>query len=187
MEQMEGTAPLHAHHCRHVAAISLQLFDQLFFLHKLGDEARHILECAAHLHDIGWIYGQKGHHKTSLSMIYKMQDIFPDQRERNLVASIARYHRKSFPDKRHKHYGMLEQSDRKMVDRLSAILRIADSLDWDHVDNVRKVLCETKGYDLKISCFSDSPSIEEKEKISEKSALFEKVFERKVDVKWYQE
>jgi len=186
MEQMEITAPLHAHHCRHVAGISLQLFDQLLFLHRLGDQARYILECAAHLHDIGWIYGQKGHHKTSLSMIHKMQDIFPDPRERNLVASVARYHRRSFPRKNHKHYGMLTKSDRKMVDRLSAILRIADGLDWDHVDNVRKVLCETKGSDITISCFSDSPSTEEKEKISNKSALFEKVFKRKVGVKWYQ-
>jgi exopolyphosphatase/guanosine-5'-triphosphate,3'-diphosphate pyrophosphatase len=119
-------------------------------------------------------------------MIHKMQDIFPDPRERNLVASVARYHRRSFPCKNHKHYGMLTKSDRKMVDRLSAILRIADGLDWDHVDNVRKVFCETKGTDITISCFSDSPSTEEKEKISNKSALFEKVFKRKVGVKWYQ-
>jgi alpha-galactosidase len=46
-----------------------RLFDELQPLHLLGAQERFWLNAGALLHDIGWIEGQKGHHKTALRTI----------------------------------------------------------------------------------------------------------------------
>ena len=56
-------------HTHQVARLSLRLFDELEPLHRLGPKERFWLRCGALLHDIGWIEGRKGHHKTSLQLI----------------------------------------------------------------------------------------------------------------------
>ncbi len=56
-------------HTWHVTHLALSLFDQLSGLHRLGLEEKFWLEAAAILHDIGWVDGWRGHHKSSLRII----------------------------------------------------------------------------------------------------------------------
>ena len=127
-----------AHH-QQVARLALRLFDQLQPLHKLGREYRELLEFAALMHDVGWHIGHSGHHKHSLYLI-KNGDLGGfSPRELEIMANVARYHRRSAPKKSHEDYMTLLPAERKIVDALAAILRIAEALDRGHYANVREI------------------------------------------------
>jgi putative phosphoesterase len=129
-----------AAHTHQVTRLSLMLFDELVPLHGLGDDERFYLQCAAMLHDIGWMEGQRRHHKTALRAILSA-DLPFDDRERLIVASIARYHRKALPSTRHDHFAALDAVDRRTVRILGGILRVADGLDRSHLSLVRRLTC----------------------------------------------
>ena len=84
-------------HTHQVEKLALQIFDQLVELHHLGGQERFMLRCGALLHDIGWIEGQKGHHKTALRIIMENTALPFDFRDKSIIALLARYHRKALP------------------------------------------------------------------------------------------
>jgi exopolyphosphatase/guanosine-5'-triphosphate,3'-diphosphate pyrophosphatase len=124
-------------HCRQDARLAVKLFDLTSDLHHLDDECRDLLHYAGLLHDIGYMDGYQGHHKTAYRLI--MQSELPGltDREKQIVANVARYHRGSRPKLEHKGYAALDADDREIVAMLGAILRLADGLDRSHVDAVR--------------------------------------------------
>ena len=116
-------------HTHQVERLALEIFDQLGRLHKLGRAERFLLRCAAILHDIGWLEGQKGHHKTALRIIMDSPILRFDFPRRRIIGLIARYHRKSLPKEQHTYFRDLDAKDRNIVRKLSGILRVADGLD----------------------------------------------------------
>lgn len=124
-------------HCRHVAGLALSLFDQTRPHHGMGTWERRYLEMAALLHDAGRQICRQGRHKHTYELIRRagLQDFSPQEVE--LIALIARYHRRARPSKRHPEYGRLTGELRRLVRRLAAFLRVADGLDRGHGQNVR--------------------------------------------------
>ena len=61
------------------------------------------------------------------------------QREQNIVANLVRYHRKQSPSTEDENFKSLPQKDRLIVIKLSVLLRLADSLDISHMENVNDV------------------------------------------------
>jgi exopolyphosphatase/guanosine-5'-triphosphate,3'-diphosphate pyrophosphatase len=124
-------------HSRQDARLAEQLFDLTADLHDLDDGCRDLLTWAALLHDIGYVQGYWGHHKTAYRLI--MQADLPglDEREIRIVANVARYHRGARPKLKHAGYAALDAEDRDVVSVLGAILRLADGLDRSHMDAVR--------------------------------------------------
>jgi exopolyphosphatase/guanosine-5'-triphosphate,3'-diphosphate pyrophosphatase len=57
----------------------------------------------------------------------------------DLVANIARYHRKSTPRLDHEPFRLLSLKNRRVVSILAAILRVADAIDRQHADCVQTV------------------------------------------------
>ncbi|MEI6438033.1 MAG: metallophosphoesterase family protein [Candidatus Omnitrophota bacterium] len=129
----------HEAHSLQVMRLAGQLFDELKSLHKLGWRESVYLRVAAVLHDIGFVYGKEGHHKTSRDLILKDRSLPLDARERVLVALIARYHRGSLPDVEHRYYDQLTSYEQETVGALTACLRIADGLDRTHRSLVTQV------------------------------------------------
>ena len=123
-------------HALHVAHLAVTLFDQLQRLHKLPPEAREWLEYAAFLHDIGWHIGHSGHHKHSQYLIENGDLEGFSRNEVEIIANVARYHRRSPPKKSHPAYMALTPEHRDVVCRLAPLLRIADGLDRGHYGNV---------------------------------------------------
>ena len=116
-------------HSRHVAKLALALFDTLARAERLKKGERRMLEAAALLHDIGYFLSYNSHHKHSYHLI-RHADLFGfTPREREMIAQIARYHRKSLPKRKHEEYQRLAEKDRLTVSRLGGILRLADGLD----------------------------------------------------------
>ncbi|MGM0507532.1 MAG: Ppx/GppA phosphatase family protein, partial [Bacteroidota bacterium] len=95
------------------------------------------LEYASLMHDIGYHISQKKHHKHALYLIRHADLRGFREEEIEVMANVARYHRKSTPKKRHKHYRKLDKPYRKKIKKLSGILRIADGMDRSHYQNVR--------------------------------------------------
>jgi exopolyphosphatase/guanosine-5'-triphosphate,3'-diphosphate pyrophosphatase len=126
-------------HGLHVAALSMRLFDQLREEHGMSGRERLLLEVAAMLHDIGTYVSLRAHHKHTQYLLAASQIFGLSNTEVNVVANIARYHRRGLPQKGHLPYIELDQQDRLIVNKLGAILRLANGLDAEHVQNVKDV------------------------------------------------
>jgi len=153
-------------HAEHVRLLALNLFDLLADKLDAAEEERGILEAAALLHDVGQLVSYRSHHKHSYQLIMHGERLPFSPRERQLVALVARYHRRRGPRKRHEVFGKLPREDRRIVRRLAGMLRIAEGLDRGHTANVEKVtveLCPTRftiravpryaGADLSLECW----------------------------------
>ena len=116
-------------HSRHVAKVSLSIFDALAKEFGLKKDDRRLLEGAALLHDVGYFISYNSHHKHSHHLIRHAELFGFTPREREMMALIARYHRKALPKRKHLEYDRLEQKDQQIVSRLGGILRLSDGLD----------------------------------------------------------
>jgi exopolyphosphatase / guanosine-5'-triphosphate,3'-diphosphate pyrophosphatase len=116
-------------HSRQVAKLAMEMMDTLAAPCGFGEKERQMLEAAALLHDVGYFISYSGHHKHSYHLI-RHADLFGfTPREREIIAHVARYHRKSLPKKSHESYVRLVSQDRLLVKRLGGVLRLADGLD----------------------------------------------------------
>lgn len=124
-------------HSRQVKKLAQLIFDKTKgLLHNMNDEDRQLLTAGALLHDIGYYISAKDHHKNSYKLI--MQDKIEgfSGKDLKIIANIARYHRGRLPNKKHEAYMILSEKDRKTVNKLSAIVRLADALDSTHCNVV---------------------------------------------------
>ena len=167
-------------HTHQVERLALEIFDQLGPLHKLGQAERFLLRCAAILHDIGWLEGKKGHHKTALRIIMDSPVLRFDLGTRRIIGLIARYHRKAVPKEQHTYFRDLDSKDRDIVRKLAGILRVADGLDRTHQSKVKELNCKADKKAVKMICFSEGPMDDEFVSARDKGMLFEQVFNRKL-------
>lgn len=129
----------HEHHSRHVAKMAIILFDAMRSSLGLTDNDRDLLEYAALMHDIGYFISRRRHHKHALYMIRNADLRGFDEREINIMANVARYHRRSAPAKRHPEYDNMDSDAKDIIKKLSGILRVADGLDRSHYQNVQEL------------------------------------------------
>jgi exopolyphosphatase/guanosine-5'-triphosphate,3'-diphosphate pyrophosphatase len=138
-------------HSEHVARLALELFDATAARHGLGDDSREVLEAAALLANVGLFVSHAGHHKHSYYVIRNSELLtgFTD-REIELIAQVARYHRKSAPRKKHPEFATLQRDDQQRVRMLAGILRVAVGLDRNHGRRVSRVRVSGDGEQLVI-------------------------------------
>jgi exopolyphosphatase/guanosine-5'-triphosphate,3'-diphosphate pyrophosphatase len=128
-----------APHARHTARLALALFDATQARHRLGAAERELLEYAALLHDVGHHISYPAHHKHSYYLIKNggLHGFEPGERE--VIACVARYHRRGRPRRAHAGYGALPKRARRTVGLLAGMLRVADALDRSHRQLVETV------------------------------------------------
>jgi exopolyphosphatase / guanosine-5'-triphosphate,3'-diphosphate pyrophosphatase len=134
--------PEHAHQ---VARLSLSVFDQTRGIHGLTDREREWLEFAALLHDIGSLISYPRHHKHSYYLIKNGDLRGFEPQEAEIIALIARYHRKTTPRKGHADYSALSAKRRKAVRTLGAILRFVETLDRSHAQVIGGIELHDRG------------------------------------------
>ena len=127
-------------HARHVTYLALQLFDALAGDHGEGARARNLLEAAGLLANVGLAVSHSQHHKHSYYVIRNSDRLvgFTDP-EIELIALIARYHRKSVPKAKHPEWAALDAPDQRLVTVAAAVLRVAIGLDRSHSQLVDEV------------------------------------------------
>jgi exopolyphosphatase/guanosine-5'-triphosphate,3'-diphosphate pyrophosphatase len=126
-------------HAHHVAKLALQIFDRMQAFHELSSLDRELLEYSALLHDIGYHIGYEQHHLHAYYLIKNVpMNGFTDE-EIDIMAQVARYHRRAIPKKKHPFFSGLLKPVRRRVKWLSAILKVADALDRSHFSVVESV------------------------------------------------
>ena len=138
-----------------VASLAMSLFDDMAGFHGFGERERLLLRTAALLHDVGDYVSYGGHHKHSYYLIQHSDIMGLTPGERAIVANVARYHRKSPPDPSHPNFRDLDKEARAKVRSLSAILRIADALDREHLGKVKSVRARDRRQGRKMNLVID--------------------------------
>ncbi len=171
-------------HSFHVLELAVKIFDFLKNRFSLTAEDRIYLEAACLLHDIGHHIASNAHHKHSYYMIRNSELLGFNDREIEIIANIARYHRKSHPKAKHEGFSRLDMQSRELVLKLSGILRVADALDRGHKQVVKDIELTQAGDKLIISISecSGEPSLEIWGTNMRKS-LFEESFGLAIEVK----
>jgi exopolyphosphatase/pppGpp-phosphohydrolase len=167
-------------HPAHVTKNAGVLFDCLKELHQLGEPERRLLIYGSLLHDIGWSISEKKHHRHSMDIILAEKSLNLNDRERTIVANIARYHRKALPSDEHENFSGLSPEEKNIILVNASILRIADALDRMHMSRIEVVGCTVNGDSVIIKCRTSGISVYEIAAVEKKSDLFEKIFNKSV-------
>ena len=126
-----------APHAQQVRKLALRLYDALGSRLGCKPEDRQVLADAALLHDVGYHISYDRHHKHSYHLILHAELLGISPTEQVVVANVARYHRGATPRKAHRNYGALDQTLRRRIKRLAALLRFADGFDRGHVGAIK--------------------------------------------------
>ncbi len=169
-------------HARQVARIALALFDGLAALHRLPAGARDLLEAASVLHDIGHTVSPQRHHKHTFYLVANSDIPGFANRERELVALVARYHRRSPPERRRADLQTLSTSDFRMVRKLATLLRVADSLDRSHRQPVAALEVAVESAAVRLRLRARAPLDLESWDVQHETSLFRRVFGRRLEL-----
>ena len=170
-----------------VAKFALSIFDQLTGkLHNWSDSERELLWSAAILHNSGVYVSHSSHHKHSYYLIRNAELLGFTELELELIANIARYHRRSRPKKKHDAYHQLPSKKHQLLVRqLSAILRLAVALDRRNQGAIAEVNCKydrdhrTLKFQIRPTEIGDDCSLE-LWNLSYKKEVFEEEFDVKL-------
>jgi exopolyphosphatase/guanosine-5'-triphosphate,3'-diphosphate pyrophosphatase len=141
------------------------------------------LTAASILHDVGISISSRSHHKHSLYIINSRDFFYFSENDRNIVANIARYHRRSVPKDTHVEFMRLNHKDRMTVMKLAAILRIGDSLDNSNLQLIDEIKTKRDGDRLTIIAYTSKKTFAEIYSFNFKKELFEEMFGITVELK----
>jgi len=170
-------------HGVHVAHLAASLFDQMAGPLGLPSEERRLLTAAALLHDIGSYISFKRHHRHTWYLLSESELPGFSPAEMRVVALVARYHRKGMPKIRHDGYADLPKEERVRVDRLAALLRLADALDREHRQSVHHVWLKVTGSAATLALEGEGDLLLERWALKRKADLFEKCFGVRLDAR----
>ena len=166
-------------HSMQVVKLASIIFDSTEFLHKLSAREAEYLKCAAKYHDIGRTISSAEHYMKSYEIIVNSAIEGFSRSEIEVIAQIARYHSGPIPIKTDKHFKKLDDGQKKIVKKLSGILRVADILDREHLELVKNIEVdfqkEGRILNMKISVLQDGyfPDVKI---LAKKKILLEKTF-----------
>jgi len=127
-------------HAEHITDLALELFDGLSSQHGLGEEDRELFEAASLLHNVGIFISHSAHHRHSYYIIRNSEHLTGfTEREIEIIAQVARYHRKSAPKSKHADFASLGSADKNKVRWMAAMLRVAIGLDRSNRQVVTRV------------------------------------------------
>ncbi|HEX5942716.1 MAG TPA: Ppx/GppA phosphatase family protein [Anaerolineales bacterium] len=163
-------------HARLTSRLAARLFEQSRQLHHLDESNRLLLEIGALLHDIGHFINTADHEKHGAYLVSASPLIGLTQREKNIIANLIRYHRKQLPSTHDEDFKSLPQKDRLIVTKLSVLLRLADSLDISHMENVNDVTLKETGSAWKLKVSGKKDQLLMKWAFDKRKSQFREVF-----------
>jgi exopolyphosphatase / guanosine-5'-triphosphate,3'-diphosphate pyrophosphatase len=167
-------------HAQTVADVALRLFDEIRPDHGMSRRQRLILHVAALLHEVGGYVSNRSHHKHSYYLIANSEIFGLNREETVLAAHVARYHRRSGPKPSHPEYMSLPRESRVLVNKLAAIIRVADALSRGHVHAPCNLRFERQGDDLIVCVPNASDLLLEQRAVHAKADLFEDIYGMKI-------
>jgi len=142
-------------HAQHATDLALELFDETAAIHGMGESERDILEAAGLLHNVGLFVAHAAHHKHSYYLIRNSEHLAGfTENEVELIAQVARYHRKSSPKQKHLEFAALARSDQRRVRMLGGMLRVAIALDRTYRSSVERITAVADDHTLTITALT---------------------------------
>jgi exopolyphosphatase / guanosine-5'-triphosphate,3'-diphosphate pyrophosphatase len=171
-----------ADHAQQVTRLALALFDHTAAMHGLGDREREWLEFASLLHDIGNHISYQKHHRHSYYLIKHgdLRGFEPDEIE--LIALIARYHRRALPARSDIGMRNLPRKLQNVVRVLAAFLRLAETLDRSQHGVIRRLEVRERGKTLRLDVFAAGDCELEVWAANRQRAALEKVLGRSIKI-----
>lgn len=163
-------------HADHVANFCRQLFRELQHLHGLDPKYELVLRVAATLHEVGMFISPREHHKHSLYILLNTEIFGLSSQDREMVALLARYHRRYNPESSHPHFSDLSREDRMIVLKLAALLRLADALDRSHAQRIKSIQLRPEGPRLNVLTQGVDDTTVEQIAINSKCDLFREIY-----------
>jgi exopolyphosphatase / guanosine-5'-triphosphate,3'-diphosphate pyrophosphatase len=163
-------------HAQGVADLAVSLFDELQADHGLDRRNRLLLRVAGILHEVGIFISNQAHHKHSYYLISHSEIFGLNRDELKMVAHIARYHRKAVPLPSHRDYGSLPRATRVAINKLAALLRVADAIGRGRIQRPGDIKIQRQGDDLIISAEHAADLMLERKSLESKSDLFEDIY-----------
>lgn len=170
-------------HGANVSNYARMLFLGLEPLHGLSDIWLRRLLLAAQYHDVGTIDGSKSHHKHSYVRIKSDFEILISDEDREIVALLARYHRKAMPRQEHEEFAKLSMSEQEKLCKTASFLRIADALDYGHKGVIEKIDVFIHHSRVTLVCHSKENLSQEQSRVLSKGDLFERTFKKEIQCK----
>lgn len=173
-------------HARHITKLALAMFDGWMELHKVRKSYRRLLETAALLHDIGITINFYSHARHSAYMIQNAKLFGLTHKEQIITSAIAGWHngisKNYFKSRFYKE--MLTESNWKLINKLSLLLALAESLDYSEMRMVHTLTPSFNKKNALLTIHSEHiPSIE-MHQLQDHMSWFKKAFgvELKVEV-----
>lgn len=163
-------------HADQVSNFAQQLFRELSHLHGLEPRYELVLRVAAVLHEVGMFVSPREHHKHSLYILMQTEIFGLSTSERELVALLARYHRRYNPEPNHPHFSDLTREERMIVFKLAALLRIADALDRSHAQRIKSIVLRAEGSRLTVITPGIEDTTIEQIAINSKCDIFREIY-----------
>lgn len=163
-------------HAEQVSRLALKIFAVVAKKASLDRRCKELLDAAALLHDIGYFISYHQHHKHSYHLIRHANLFGFTPREREIIANLARYHRKARPRKGHDNFAPLTAEDQELVRKLGGILRLADGLDRRRNRQIKDLDCRLERERLQLELVSATDPSVEIYGAQTKGDLFEEAF-----------
>jgi exopolyphosphatase/guanosine-5'-triphosphate,3'-diphosphate pyrophosphatase len=178
--QLARSCNYNENHSMWVMRLALCLYDSAgeIGLHSYGEEERELLSYAALLHDIGLFLSFDEHHAHSRYMIKNSEPLGFNQREIDVMANAAYFHRK-WSEKKNRNdfdYNIMSGEDKKLSRTLGVFLRMAEGLDRSQQQTVRMARIECGRRQMTLSLHLLRPSPMEMYSIERAVGQFKKVF-----------
>jgi exopolyphosphatase / guanosine-5'-triphosphate,3'-diphosphate pyrophosphatase len=168
-------------HSSHVQALADRLFLDLMPIFELGDPERELLSYAARLHDIGLSIAEKEHHKHGAYLIQNAQLAGFWRKETEIIAQVVRFHRGKAPNlEKHEGYAQLAPWHRQVVEKVAAILRVADALDRSRRQAVTSVRMDCSQDEAMLLIHGTGDLRPELESLQEKGSLLYRLLDKPV-------
>ena len=170
-------------HVTHATDLSLRLFDETRDVHGRSHKWRDLLEAAGLLHNVGRFISHAAHHKHSYYVIRNSDQLvgFTD-REIELVAQVARYHRKSAPKATHPEFAELRRKDQHAVRLLAGLLRLGIALDRGRAAAVHDVRCRVGKQTIEVGLTVTGAVELERYSADERKGLAEEALGRPIEI-----
>ncbi|MBP5654330.1 MAG: hypothetical protein J6X33_02330 [Clostridiales bacterium] len=161
-------------HIEFVETASLAIFDEMRKYSGLSERDRLLLQLAAIMHELGKFIAARDYSEASYDIIMRIKPIGLSPEELNMVALVVRLYSKVNLYNNY-YYSLLTPSGKVTVSKLTAILRLADSLNASHKEKIKKMTVFMQGDDLHISCVSEADMSFEEWAFDHRCELFEEV------------
>lgn len=164
-------------HTKTIENITLDIFDALKQRFNLSAKDRILLHSAAVLHDIGKYLNLKKHYEHSYYLIENSDIADLNSYDKNIIAHIALNHSQSSTTSlKIKNDAFNNHQERVLIAKLTAILKIADSLDKSHKEPFSEVEINLKENKLELIINTEKDIFLEKWAFNDKSRIFKEVF-----------